>query len=217
MSNPANPMHKLALMGAAGVAAVAVLALGIRYLPSEPMAEIGTTPERVVSAHVVEAVAPDNADASADIAQLRAQAHRASARVGAGSTSTAPSLIALHQQIAKTRVTPTDRARAIAVMEQSHSAEPVDAAWSATSEVAISSASGSQAVREANLQPLSTDSDCRSKTCRISATFADSGQAQFWASTVVTKMGGTLSQARVATRTLPDGRSEVVIFGTRRS
>jgi hypothetical protein len=68
---------------------------------------------------------------------------------------------------------------------------------------------------QSGLKPQDFDTDCRSSTCRISARFAESPDAESWATMMVTEMAGTISQARMAVTQLPDGSSEVRIYGAR--
>ncbi len=97
-----------------------------------------------------------------------------------------------------------------------HVAEPLDATWSARSEVDILAASIKPVMARGGLRPHDLATDCRSKTCRISASFDRSADARKWATMLVTQLGGTLSQVKMTVLPEPDGGSEVRIYGVRR-
>jgi hypothetical protein len=96
-----------------------------------------------------------------------------------------------------------------------HAAEPRDPVWAAGAEVALAEAAASEELAAANLVPDSIDTRCRSKSCRIVATFADAGDADDWAFGFMTHSAGTLRRVRKYDTRLPDGRVEVTFFGDR--
>jgi hypothetical protein len=128
----------------------------------------------------------------------------------------APALMLLHQNMANTRGQKIDRDRVITEMDRSHQAEPLDVGWSASSEADILSAAIEPVMVDSGFQPRDIATDCRSNTCRISARFAESGDAQNWAGMLITQMGGTLSQVKMTVLPQPDGSSEVRIYGARK-
>jgi len=129
---------------------------------------------------------------------------------------TAPSLIQLHKNMANARTKQADRDRIMGELDRQHLAEPIDAQWSAQSESAVQSVSTQPVMLQSGLKPQGVSTDCRSTTCRISARFADSGDAESWASIMITEMSGTMLQAKTAVMPLPDGSSEVRIYGVRK-
>ena len=96
-----------------------------------------------------------------------------------------------------------------------HAAEPRDPVWAAGAEVALAEAAASEELAAANLVPDSIDTRCRSKSCRIVASFPDAGQADDWAFGFMTHTAGTLKRVRKYQRRLPDGRIEVTFYGDR--
>jgi hypothetical protein len=129
---------------------------------------------------------------------------------------TAPSLMQLHKTIASNRAKQGDRDRLLGEMDSKHLAEPVDAQWSAQSESAVQSASAQPVMVQSGLKPRDVSIDCRSSTCRISASFIESDDAKSWASMLVTQMGASMSQAKVAVIPRADGSSEVRIYSSRK-
>jgi len=129
---------------------------------------------------------------------------------------TAPSLMSLHKRLAESGARAADDARLMAEIDHLHQAEPIDASWSAQAETAVLSTTTEPMMAQSGLKPQDLDTDCHSRTCRISARFAESTDAQSWATMMVTELAGTMSQARVAVTQLPDGSSEVRIYGSRK-
>jgi hypothetical protein len=103
----------------------------------------------------------------------------------------------------------------VAALESGHRSEPVDGAWSGQSEIAVMSASIAPVVLQAGFKPQNVAASCRSRTCRISADFTSAGDAEDWGDRVITQMGGTLSQVKMTIIQKPNGRSEVLMYGTR--
>jgi hypothetical protein len=122
----------------------------------------------------------------------------------------------LHASMASSPVKVADRERLIADLDQGHEAETIDAVWSATSEQGIEAASASQVMAQAGFAPQDVKSDCRSRSCRVSARFDNSSEARDWADRLLTQMAGTLAQARVAVLPQADGSFEVRVYGSRR-
>lgn len=163
---------------------------------------IGTQPEQVQAshgparAHAARSAAPDEvydmllADPASGLAQM-------------------------HKSMTDVPAQRDARDQLVARLESEHRAEPVDAAWSAQSEVDILSASVEPVMIQGGFQPRDVATECRSRTCRISARFANSGDAQDWSDSLVMQMGGTLSQVKATILPQRDGSSEVRIYGAR--
>lgn len=128
----------------------------------------------------------------------------------------APNLAQLHRNMAAPPETQAEHVRLVGELDGQHRAETVDAAWSAQSEIDILSASIQPVMTEAGLSAQDIAADCRSSTCRISARFAEAGDAQSWGNMLITQMAGSMSQARMAILPLPDGSSEIRIYGVRK-
>jgi murein L,D-transpeptidase YcbB/YkuD len=103
----------------------------------------------------------------------------------------------------------------VAVMEQQYAAEKRDAVWAAGAELALAEAAASDEIVAGNLMPENIDARCRSKSCRIVATFADPADADDWAYAFMTHTAGTLRRIRKYDKRLPDGRVEVTFYGDR--
>ena len=129
----------------------------------------------------------------------------------------ATGLAALHASTASAPVQSAERDRVVAELDHRYTAEAIDPVWSATQEEGLAQASVSQVMTQAGFNPQDVSSECRSKTCRISARFESPGEARDWAERLVTQMAGSLGQARVAVLPQPDGRFEVRVYGARRS
>lgn len=128
----------------------------------------------------------------------------------------ASGLATLHQHMLGGTAQRIDRDRVVIDLDTEHRAEPIDAAWSAQSEVNILSASVTPVMIQAGFSPDKVATDCRSRTCRISAQFASSGDAQGWANRLLTQMGGTLSQVKMTLLPQADGSFEVRMYGARK-
>lgn len=165
---------------------------------------------------VAEAHAPESALASDNHSIALAARYAAHPPTNRQPADSAPALMLMHQNMANARGQKVDRDRMISELDRAHQAEPLDASWSALSEADILSASIEPVMMESGLQPKDIATDCRSSTCRISARFAESGDAQNWAGMLITQMGGTLSQVKMTVLPLPDGSSEVRIYGARK-
>ena len=159
------------------------------------------------------------ADSSPQLAreQIRAAASKATTANSAVYPDLATGLAALHAGTANTPVKTADRDRLIAELDQRHEAETIDPEWSATLEQGIEVASGAQVMAQAGFHPKDVSTECRSKSCRISARFDNSGEARDWADRLLTQMAGSIGQARVAVLPQADGSFEVRVYGARRS
>jgi hypothetical protein len=128
-----------------------------------------------------------------------------------------PSALAqLHSSMAPTPATQVaERDRVVADLDSQHQAESIDALWSATSEQSVVAASVAPVMAQAGYKPQDVATDCRSRTCRISARFESSTEARGWADRLLTQMAGTISQAKVAVLPRDDGSFEVRVYGAR--
>jgi hypothetical protein len=108
------------------------------------------------------------------------------------------------------------RDRQMAAFEQSHRAEPVDAAWASKAKADLDAIVTSEAIVASGIKPADYSADCRSATCRISAEFKSSGDAEDWGTFYLASSGKTIRQAKMTIVQNPAGGSEVRIYGTRR-
>lgn len=136
---------------------------------------------------------------------------------------TRPAAATLQAMMAKQLALMKDPAKAkqqrdqeLAALEAQHRAEPVDSAWAAKTERALSDVATSEVMVGTKLTPRDYDADCRSATCRISASFDSSSDAQDWGGFLMTVSGAQLRQAKLMVVPGPDGSAEVRIFGARR-
>jgi hypothetical protein len=215
MSNAA-PTSKFSFYNV-GIPAGALLLAGLSLFYS--MKSDGTTtasPSSLpVSSLVAQPIRPELglADRSTNEIAPQRNVRRPAFRPNTGET--APDLMRLHQRIADARGRQAENERLMAEIDRQHQAESIDASWSAQAETAVLSTSINPLMSQSGLKPQDFDTDCRSSTCRISAKFTQSTDAESWATMMVTEMAGTMSQARMAIKQLPDGSSEVRIYGVR--
>lgn len=101
-------------------------------------------------------------------------------------------------------------------LEAAHRKQPVDAAWKGKAETAMREIHDGDSLKGTGFVPQDFDSDCRSSSCRISATFDTVVDAQDWATLFTTMAGSEFRSARYVTNRRPDGRTEVRIYGNRR-
>lgn len=101
-------------------------------------------------------------------------------------------------------------------LEEAHRKEPVDAAWKGAAETSMRSISEGEALKSTGFGPAEFRSDCRSRSCRISATFDNTADAQDWATMFTTMTGSDFRSARYVTVPTADGRTEIRIYGNRR-
>lgn len=172
-------------------------------------AEVSPVPESVVVTNEAHSDAADRQNTLAARSSARAPAR--------SSVTTDPhAVLAQLRKSVDPAVARQARDRIVAELETQHQAEPVDAAWSAQSEINIMSASITPVVLQAGFKPQNVVTDCRSRTCSISASFTSAGDAEDWGDRVVNQMGGTLSQVKTTVIQLPDGRSEIRMYGARK-
>lgn len=109
-----------------------------------------------------------------------------------------------------------ERARYSAALAAGHRVEAVDATWSPQAQRALAELAADAGLVETGLAPQAFDSECRTRTCRVSATFADYNAAQDWANFFLTGSGGTFAQAELFVDRDTNGKTNVLIFGVRR-
>lgn len=109
-----------------------------------------------------------------------------------------------------------ERDRQMAEFERSHRAEPIDAAWASKAQANLDEIVVSEAIVASGIKPGEYKADCRSATCRVSAEFKSSGDAEDWGTFFLASSGETIRQAKMTIIQNPDGTSEVRIYGVRR-
>lgn len=109
-----------------------------------------------------------------------------------------------------------ERDRKMAAFEQSHRAEPVDAAWATKAKTDLDAIVTSDAMQNSGIKPADYSADCRSSTCRVAAQFKSSGDAEDWGTFYLASSGKTIRQAKMTVVQNPAGGAEVRIYGTRR-
>ena len=109
-----------------------------------------------------------------------------------------------------------ERDALLRTLESQHARETIDAAWAGPAESKLLSNVQNPAILAAGLRPKSIDTDCRSRSCRIEASFGSSGDAEDWANFYLTGVGETLSQARLIVLPQPDGTTFIRIYGARK-
>lgn len=176
-----------------------------------------TTPPPISSTPSAESASVES-DQIAPLARRSAQASPRSARgvESAVFPDLATGFAQLHQSMATSPVKAVERDRAVADLDSRHESESIDPVWSATSEQGLAAASVSPVMAQAGFNPQDVSSDCRSRTCRISARFDNSSEARHWADRLLTQMAGTLGQAKVAVLPQADGSFEVRVYGARK-
>ena len=108
-----------------------------------------------------------------------------------------------------------ERTRYLAALEAMHRAEPVDPQWAAVTEGALVDVSRGEPLAATRIAPDAWSVQCRSRSCKMSATFGDYDDAQDWANFFLTGTGGILAQAELSVRRDVDGTTHVLIFGAR--
>jgi hypothetical protein len=178
----------------------------------------GLAPQaQVVSADEVIADAPAAEAQSAPRARFALEHAPPSRRTSIASDDPARRLAQLHAQVGASAGAAAKRDQLVADMEAQHLAEPVDAGWSAQSEDRIVAASTTDVMARAGFAPQNLATDCRSHTCRISAQFTSAIAAKAWAERLLTQMGGTIGQAKVAVLPQSNGGYEVRVYGGRKA
>lgn len=109
-----------------------------------------------------------------------------------------------------------DRDALLRTLESEHARETIDAAWAGPAEARLLSSVKNPAMLATGLRPKSIDTDCRSRSCRIDASFGSSGDAEDWATFYLTSVGTTLSQSRLVVLPQPDGTTRIRIYGGRK-
>jgi hypothetical protein len=108
------------------------------------------------------------------------------------------------------------RARDLAALESQHAAEPVDPDWKREAEAALEDITASDTIAVTGIAPDTYRADCRSRLCRVSATFTASGDAEDWQNMFVTMTGNTFRQTRMHVIQTAPGAYTLEIYGARR-
>jgi hypothetical protein len=124
-----------------------------------------------------------------------------------------PSLLGTEEDRARARQEYAALARDL---EENHASQPVDAAWKGPAEATLGRAVESDALARTGMSPEDVRTDCRSSSCKVTATFPDPQAAQDWATMFTAMTGSTFQSARFVTVPTPGGGVEVRIYGTRR-
>lgn len=101
-------------------------------------------------------------------------------------------------------------------LEEAHTRQPVDAAWKGAAETSMQAIRDGEALKGTGFSPAEFRTDCRSRSCRISATFDSAVDAQDWATMFTTMTGSDFRSARYVAVPTADGRTEIRIYGNRR-
>ena len=101
-------------------------------------------------------------------------------------------------------------------LEESHRKQPVDPAWKGATETSMQAIQEGEALKATGFSPQEFRSDCRSSSCRVSATFDSIADAQDWATMFTTMTGSDFRSARYVTVPTADGKTEIRIYGNRR-
>ena len=107
-------------------------------------------------------------------------------------------------------------ARLASDLEKAHREQPVDAGWKGETETSLRAIQEGDSLKATGFTPQEFSSDCRSRSCRITATFDSIVDAQDWATMFTTMTGEDFRSARYVTVPTPDGKTEVRIYGNRR-
>lgn len=103
-----------------------------------------------------------------------------------------------------------------AKIEQSFAGETRNPQWSLESTRLIEQALSAEKFREFGaLPPLSSDIECRSRTCRIRMTYADSGEAADAGTLLNFELASRLPYTVAVSRTRVDGSIDHFIYATR--
>jgi hypothetical protein len=107
-------------------------------------------------------------------------------------------------------------ARLAADLERTHSQQPVDAAWKARAERELEQVARDGALEKAALAARALQTDCRSSSCRVSASFDSRSNAEDWALLFSTMTGSQFRAARYVTVQADDGSVQLRLYGQRR-
>jgi len=122
----------------------------------------------------------------------------------------------LHSLLSEQDRVLTERKRFLDAMDAAYRSEPVDTAWSSIAEHALVDVAHSPALAETGITPDAWSTQCRSRSCKVTAVFGDYDDAQDWANFFLTGTGSTLAQAELSIQRGADNATHVLIFGARR-
>lgn len=125
--------------------------------------------------------------------------------------------VAMHDNIQP--LTPEEQKRHVqsqfAAYETLFRNDGVDAAWSMQSEKDIIEAASEPALTALGV-PTSYNARCAAHLCKMTMEFNSRSEADDWAQFYPVGMGGTLSSVQSTIDVGPDGKSTLIIFGTRK-
>lgn len=101
-------------------------------------------------------------------------------------------------------------------LKSRYDGEPVDAAWAARKERALASANDAPQIREVGAKPLAFSSQCRSRTCLISADFASTVAVADWVSLYTLVAGPEVARAAMQRSDNPDGTIHLQVYASAR-
>jgi hypothetical protein len=102
-----------------------------------------------------------------------------------------------------------------AQLQSAFKREPVNSKWAAAIQNDLLTAASSKEVADTGEMPTAFRTECRSRSCLVTAIFSENGDADSWAGAYLLGAAGRhLSTAQVLTRTLPDGSTELSIYGS---
>lgn len=97
--------------------------------------------------------------------------------------------------------------------EAAFAAEPVSQAWASRQSKVIAHAFSAERLAQLNSPaPRVQEAQCRSRSCRISAVYANQAQAEEAQLFLLSDIAGTLGRTRPFQRTLPDGSVELTMY-----
>lgn len=121
----------------------------------------------------------------------------------------------LHVLVSEPGRVQVEHERFISGLARAHATEARDPDWGPAAEAALHALASSPAMATTGLAPDRWSSDCRSRTCRVTADFANHDAAQDWANFFLTGTGGTLAGAELSIQRTADHATRVLIFGAR--
>lgn len=204
----AMPVATVAWLALVILAASAGFWVGQRSAAGAPLADIVTRLDRV-ERQLQSAGRPTPASGAPAEPVLRADSGgRANGSTAAATPRWQPPVMPSPEETARKRV-----ARK-AALEATFAAEPLDSTWAADAQSRLMQATLSDIAVQSGVAPASIDARCRSKSCRIVARFGEGVDGAGWADHYILGATGMLSSAETLIELLPDGGSEVVIYGS---
>lgn len=106
--------------------------------------------------------------------------------------------------------------RVAADLESKYMGEPVDSQWASSTESGLGSIVKDPGLQASGITPQGYAAACRSRTCRVSAVFRSSGEAEDWSLMYVTLTGGSFGETRSLVMPNGNGGFEARVYGYRR-